>query len=293
VLIPITPASSDDLTTVARARAELQRCQKDDDWLRENITLVSLAIAEHLERPLTRRVVEQRLSGGGTTTVVLDLTPVVGLTSVQGIGYSEPEDLTDGRLAVSNGPAGIIWRMNGWPDDSPWSTGLTDDRRPMQGQETWTVRYTGGWLTAADDLSGLDATTAADGTITLPAGRTAPLLVPGDQIRLQGFGLASGSYVVAARTASTIQVSGTLPVATGDAGSWILVRNLPGTLERLVFDTLQGWASKRGRDTDVTSERIGDWAATYGSREMAIDEQASSVLPRAVLNGLRQWKRVI
>jgi hypothetical protein len=60
-----------------------------------------------------------------------------------------------------------------------------------------------------------------------------------------------------------------------------------------VFDALQHWASSRGRDTGVTSERIGDWSATYGSREAtALDTESSTLLPRAILNGLKRWERV-
>jgi hypothetical protein len=294
VLTTIAPARHENLTSLERARAELRRCAKDDDWLRTNIYLVSQAIAEHLERPLTRRVVEERLTGQGGTTMLLSMTPVAALGSVTGIGYDSPLDLTDGRVGIRDGAAGVLWRENGWPNDSPWSTRLTTDQGPLLGQATWTVRYTGGWLVPDDDLPGAGVTVAVDGTLTLPSGVTAPLLVPGDVLRLSGFAAGTdGPHLVTARTASTITVGSTLVAGTGDAGARIAVRNLPAGLERVAFDALLHWASARGRDTGVTSERIGDWAATYGSREnAALDTQASTLLPRAVLNGLRKWERV-
>lgn len=290
----LTPPRTVNLTTLARLKADLRIPDTDvdaarDEWLEDKIEEASRAISEELDRPLTRQRVRERFSGGGRTSLTLELTPVVWLESLAH-DDTGAESLTDGRLRVINPDAGIVWREEGWEDDSPWQVGLTVDPLPQQGDMPWESRYWGGWLTADDDVlaSGIDV---VDGWYRLPTGVAAPYLVSGELVVARGFATPgnNGRFRVLAREADGVLVDAALTNEDGGPDTELRVRNAPSQLERLVFDTIRAWMYGRLRDPSISSERLGDWSASYGGGDTGAD--TSAALPPNVLRGLDRWRR--
>jgi hypothetical protein len=290
MLTVVTPPRHTNLTTLQRARVELQKCiGVEDDWILQAIEDASRAVMEELDRPLLRSRVSQRFSGNGDTTAMLDLTPVASLESVEGSSWiGGLLDLTTGQVRITDALAGFLWREQGWPDDTPWGLDITADRSAYQGVMPWTATYLGGYLVADDDFAANGVVVAENGTFTMPVGVPPPLLAAGDVVKLSGFVGAKnvGRFVVVSASDTGFVLAGTFTAETAVNGSRVEVRTLPASIERAVFDTLHSWWNRRGRDQSVTSERIGDWSATYSNKGTA-----DMTLPESATKGLAKFKR--
>lgn len=290
----LTPPAHVAFSTLARMKSELGLSPTTQDaardaWLADRICDASGLIEAEIGRPVTRQRVRERFSGDGRMVALLSVTPVRQLEVLEH-DDNGLIDLTVGEVRIANAEAGFLWRRGGWPDDSPIGGGLTWDPQPQLGEQPWRATYLGGWLTVADDVAAAGVTCSGHDFI-FPAGKTVPLLVSGEDVASRGWANAGNNrrFKVVNRTDTVLTIDGTLTVEVGaGAEPQILVRNLPATFERLVFETVKTWyyARRDGRDPAKKSESIGDWSASWGT------DGESAALPCSVLKGLEQFTRL-
>lgn len=269
-LVYVTPPRSTALTTLARVKAALGIVGTlIDPSLQTDIDDASSLIAEECGRQFGEAVVREGFAGDDTTTLVLKRRPVTAIEEVA----AEAEILTDCEL--QDGPAGILFREDGFWRRPAMVDGITRDPGPMRSKEIYAVRYRGGWRLRSDDVlaSGLEVAAAAR-SITLAGGDDRapwPLLASGERIRLRGFAQAenSGYKTVISRTDLVIRFAEPLADETAGAGSIVETMTAPAALERLALEAVRTWYLERKRSLNVTSERIGDWAATYNAADVA------------------------
>jgi hypothetical protein len=294
----VTPPANVAFTTLARVKAELgipvtSENPDRDAWLADRLCDASRLITEELGRPVARQRVRQRFGGTGRQTLLLDLTPVVTVESIVS-DDTGPIDLAAGTVRIVDPASGILWNRFGWPDESPEVfTGLTTDTSADFGESPYAAVYLGGWLSAADDLSGAGVTASGE-RFTMPAGVIAPLIASGEQVASRGWGNRENNrrFKVIARTDDAIVIDGVLVAEVGQGAEvQLLVRNMPPQFERCVFDTLKGWYHTQRRDPTIKSESIGDWSASYGQLTWS-DGNVASGLPESVCLMLEQFRRL-
>lgn len=288
----LTAAQTTELTTLARVKAAL-RLTTDDASRDQNlclyITEASSAIETTIGRVLRRERIQERVAGTGRTTLVAGRYPVAELEAVahDDLGDQEIGD----SLRVSDAETGILWRATGWPQDLPITVGLTVDEQQQLGRQPWLLTMKTGYLLPGDAIAASGFDVATDGTLTRTGG-TMPLVAPGDVIRLSGFNGAgnNGRFPVLARTDTTIRVSAALTAETSGPDAYIEARTLPAELERLAIEAVKAWYLSEGRDPAVTSERLGDWSASYSrSSSMRQSGTVIGLLPDHVLTALERW----
>ena len=152
------------LTTLRDVKLELGISSVDvthDRYLESLINSTSSQIETFLQRNLSRDAAKvERVSGYGNFTLILSLTPVLSLTSIEIISMTAPPlfpfDITD--VEIKDADAGLIYYRAGWPWTVPRPSGtITAD--PMPGQE-WNVieaTYDGGYDLPASITSTLPA----------------------------------------------------------------------------------------------------------------------------------------
>lgn len=282
-LIFVAPPRSTALTTLARVKAALGVVGTQiDQSLQADIDDASSLIAEECGRQFGEAVVREGFAGDDTTALVLKHRPVSAIEEVTVTAdLVEAEILDD--CVLQDGPAGILFREDGFWRRPAMVDGITRDPGPMRSKEMFSIRYRGGWRLRSDDVpaSGLTVAGAAR-TITLTARDDRapwPLLASGERIRLRGFAEDdnAGYKTVISRTDLVIRVAEPLADETAGAGSLIETMTAPAALERLCLEAVRTWYLERKRSLNVTSERIGDWAATYNAADVA------HVLPATVL----------
>jgi hypothetical protein len=143
------------LTTLSAVKLELDISVPDDDaYIESLIDAVSTQIETFLQRHLLQEIGRvERVSGYGNYTLILSLTPVTVLTSIEIISMTAPPlfpfDITD--VEIKDADAGLVYYRAGWPWTVPRPYGtITAD--PMPGQE-WNVievTYDGGYLLPDD-----------------------------------------------------------------------------------------------------------------------------------------------
>lgn len=293
-LTVVTPAQTVALTTLAQVKAEMRLTMVDaarDAWIEDKIEEASAAIAEELDRPLTRQRVRQRFDGSGRSVVALDLTPIVSLEAVTDERRGGVELLTSGEteIRIYDRDAGLIWNDRGWPETGPLTIWLTVDQLAQPGDAPWEATYLGGWLTRADDIMASGITASGSELLQEAGSGPMPLVAPGDQLVLRGWENNRGRYLVTGRTDLSITVDGTFTTEVGGANALVAVRNAPAGLERACIDAIRTWFDRQTQNVAVSSEHIGDWGATY----IVPDGMAggTNVLPGPVLMALDRWRR--
>lgn len=147
----LAPAELTSLSTLKRRLRVASLGSADDDLLRDLIREASAEVVSYCRRPFARaQVIETGLRPDGGS-VFLSLTPVVEVHSVSRGGEPildfEVEDPDAGIISAGSG-GGILAEneMRWWND-------------PFQGvaRETYTVDYTGGYLTPQDPPEGQPA----------------------------------------------------------------------------------------------------------------------------------------
>lgn len=107
--------SPDALTTVPALKAELSIPAEDsskDELLARAIEAASDAIRRYCHRDFARKTVTEQLVGHGTASLIVSLTPIVTVDSIELYGEAVPlEDV------AINATAGLITRRYGvWPE---------------------------------------------------------------------------------------------------------------------------------------------------------------------------------
>jgi hypothetical protein len=288
----LTPAAVVDLTTRARAKAELGIAAGDvthDATVDTLIAEASAAVLDYLDGSIApRERVRERCSGAGRTTLILSRRPVA---AIEAVTCEDDASVTAAEIEIRNRRAGIVWRELGFPNDQPVTSWLGTDpadwppeTSPQQGPRPWQFDYLAGDLLPGDAVEASGFTVAAAGTLTRAAGAW-PLVASGEVVTCRGFTNAgnNGRFVVRARTDTVLTLSAVLAAETAPGGAIVHVRTLPVELERAVLDTIRAWYSPTRPAPNVTSERIGDWSASYATAR-------PHVLPEAVLGVLDRWQ---
>jgi hypothetical protein len=250
------------LSTVARLKEELGiTVTTYDERLGDLLEEVSADVEGFLGYPLRREGVTETCGADGGQTLAVARFPIVRLDAARFY------DTTASGVMLENPDAGILYRQEGFSSTLPLQVDLQPLEGPPPGYPAWAFDYLAGYLTRADDVvaSGLIAVASGERTLTRSAGAW-PLLASGDAIEIAGFAEAanSGTFTVASRSALVLTVLE--EVATEAAGSQtvtIRVRTLPAEIERAALDEAKNRWLRAQRDTSISSERIGDWAATY------------------------------
>lgn len=144
--------ASNALTTLQDVKLELGISSTDvssDRYLASLINSSSSQIESFLNRKLQKQTGKvERLSGYGNYTLVLSLTPVLTLTSVEIISsYTPilfPYDIND--IEIKDADAGLVYYRSGWPWTAPRPPGtIARDPRPGQEWPVIEVTYDGGY----------------------------------------------------------------------------------------------------------------------------------------------------
>jgi hypothetical protein len=263
VLTVTEPAHATGLTTLTRLKAELGLTDVDaarDAKLAEWILEASDAIVAYVGHVLAREAVEETFIGLGRTDVLLERTPIVAVSAVT----LEGEVIDPATYRVADAETGVLYRVRDvWTDTRGRCVWLTPGARTDRGADDWAAAYVGGYLLPDDDVVAPISADGADRSYN-DANAGFPLAASGEWITASGFSTAAnnGRRRVLSRTASKIVVDAALATEAVASGlRYLRVCNLPRVYEQACLMLLKmRWA---GRTPGVTSERIGDWAATY------------------------------
>lgn len=289
----LTPARNTAFVTLARLKSELGLTDDDptrDTRLQELIDEASALVMDFLQYSVLRERVQERLTGSERTELMLSRTPVVALEEVTNEETGATDSLSDGTVRVADSRAGTVWRQDGWGDDRPYDVGLTvyPQRVPQLGEQPWLLTYVGGSLLPSDDTT-LSGWSIVDGRLEAPADVETPMLASGEIIRIAGWTGANGRYRVTARDVDFIELSQPPDDDTAPNDAMLYVSSLDSRLSRAVIETIKMFFAATGRDPSVTSEKIGDWAATYGGQTRT--SSGLTVLPESVQNTLASMRR--
>ena len=69
-------------------------------------------------------------------------------------------------------------------------------------------------------------------------------------------------------------------------------RNLPLDIEQACIDTVVSIRANRGRDTDITAEKLGDASVSYGGVNTAMGRGSGGVIPDGVIGTLKPYRRL-
>lgn len=277
------------LTTLARIWSEFKITTADeqrDAHINELILEASDMIMKEIGRDeLFRARITETVVGAGRAELLLTRTPIAKIESVT--IDDTPIDL---ELVTFDPNVGLALHDTAWPNTRHFGSAVTRFERPDEGAHRIAVDYWAGVFGPAEDIqaSGISVFGGSESF----AVDDPPLLVAGDVIETVGFTNAAnnGQFVVTARTASGIEVDGDLATETAPASARIKVRTLDRALERACVQTIKSWILGVEHDPNVTSERIGDWAATYaGSNANEIVHE----IPASVLKVLDKFRRYV
>lgn len=285
MLTELVRPKSSLLTSLARVKAELKMdTSANDATLRTYITEASDTIMRELGYKVPRAQVRETVVGEGRSELLLSRTPVAKIDSVTIDGV-----LVDPELYSVEPEPGILLHKHGWENTHHFGAWIDRYERTDLGRFDISIDYWGGALMPADDVLASGISVVSDeegGSFVFP---NPPLLVEGDVIEAAGFDDEenNGQFTVVSRDADKIVVASDLAdEAIAPAGATITVRTLPPGLERLAVDTVKAWWLGRTRDPNVTSERIGDWSATWK------DGAEYGVLPASVCKSLERYQRI-
>lgn len=291
----VEAARTSGLTTLTRLKGELGIAAADtskDARLEDMIEEVSAAVVSYCHREFARQSVTERQVGEGRTVQMLSLTPVVGLLEARFEGAEIDLDL----LSITNPGAGFIHLAGGFLNTNPRQVGITVEPVNQPGIQSYAFDYIGGYILPGDDISpsGTCSALAADNSFNL-TGDTFPILVSGEFVRVAGFATAgnNGRHRVLSRTEAKLIVASTLTTEAPSGVVTIRSRNFPRDVEAWVLSELRDrylMASRPGA-SDVTSERIGDWAATYAGPAAGAGARTSGLSAKTAA-GLEGWIRV-
>lgn len=303
MIVVIEKARTTNFTTLAHVKSELGLTDVNvdrDDVLSRMIEDASAAIVTYCDRAFARERVTEQLQGYDRTIMMLDRTPVMQVDEVRYKGVVVPPASgfdSDSGWRMQDPSAGFLFRQDLFTSTQPRQTWIETDIVPQQGRQDWHTDYTGGYLMPGDNLvaSGVMSAAAADNSFNLPEDDDLyfPIIVAGETIRTSGFteSANNGKHVVVSRTPTKLIVSSVLVDEPASGVHRLTCQTLPADLERRCLDTVKSWFLWIKRDTSITSERLGDWSASYASAPfLAADNYG---LPPIVTAGLQRWVRVV
>jgi hypothetical protein len=256
----ISPALSEDLTTVTRTKTFLGISGSSEDTLLAMlITGASSMIASEFTRPLVRQSYQEDIAGSDRGRICLSRWPV------------DPDQVTvtiDGEAVtdfhVESPARGILYRQCGWPS--------IFNKAGEDGETNVRVTYPGGYLLASMVSSWATATVYVRGSWVRSSSLSA--------LRFEC--TTAGSSGTPEPTWPT--VAGTT-VADGSA-VWTArdAREIPAAIEQLAFLAIQDMRERRLVPSFLASEAVDGVQASYFA--MA----GQSALPKSVLDGCDRWR---
>lgn len=276
------------LTTLARIWTELRITTADplrDELIESLILEASDMIIKEIGYELFRARVTETVVGYGRSELLLSRTPIAKLESVSIDG-----EVIDTSLFTVDAIVGMLLHRGAWANTRHIGVALTPFERPDEGEHRIVADYWAGVFGPGEDInaSGLSVYGPTETFVV----DDPPLLVPGDVIETVGFAedANNGVFNVVERNASGIVVDGMIITeASAPAAARIKVRTLDRALERFCVQAVKSWIVGSDHDPAVTSERIGDWAATYGTSNKDLAHE----LPPGVLKGLDKFRRYV
>ena len=286
---PITelvPPQTQTLTSLARVKRELRIAVTDTDndvLLRELILEASAAIVKVIGYAVLRAHIREHVVGWGRSELMLTRTPIAQIDSVVIDGTTvDPDNYA---IAAS---IGVLLHDTIWENTRHQGLFIDPFESPMEGKHSHVVDYWAGVFGPDDDVA-TPSGISVDGTLERFDLPNPPLLVSGELVVTAGFTSPAnnGAFVVQSRDDAGVAIIGDLTTETAPAAPTMTVRTLDRGLERLVVQTVKAWFFSSRHDPSITSEKIGEWSASYGSG-VEVGE-----IPQLVMNSLNKWCRIV
>ena len=224
----------------------------DDAFLLTLIDEASERITSMVHRPLYRAQYTELLPGSNSRRLSLSRLPVVSVDAVSYDGTAT-SNLSD--VSIEDGEAGFVDYLSGWGRAAS----------PI----IWSVTYTAGYFCPADDQSGTTLSAAASDDSFNDSGSGFPLtLRAGDVVSGETDWTDTaneGRHVVTSTpTAAKIITTSTLVDEAEGSTRTLLLRNLPGPIERACIELVKSAYTRRDRDQTVSSLKVGDFTINWG-----------------------------
>jgi hypothetical protein len=287
-LTELVPPTSETLASLARVKRELSITTEDavrDEHISELISEASALIQKWIGYRLLRARLRETVAGAGRSELLLSRTPIALVESV----LVEDEPVTADQFTVEH-EMGVLLHNEAWRSTKHSGVWLNEYERPDDGRMAVVADYWAGVFGPDDNI--LASGISVDGPTKTYAVVDPPNLVAGDVVVAVGFAEAvnNGSKTVASRTAATIVVTNALVTeASAPENARIRVRTLDPALERLCVQCVKGWILGADHDPAMTSEKIGDWSASWASGDVDLAHE----LPPGVLKTLERYRRYV
>lgn len=289
---------SRNMATLERVKRAMNISDTEsDERLSDLIADVSSAVVEHCGYEFARSLVTESLEGYGDTTLSLERTPIIRVDELR---FCESVISPSG-YDIVDAAAGLLYRRERFDSTQPIQQWLTASRVNMKGAQDWQVDYMGGFLMPEDDFSasGICSVLADDQSFNLTSADRWPLLVSGERISIDGFNEEenNGTFIVISRTDQKLIVSSSLVTESASGAVDVIVSLigntvLPRDLQRMVLAEIKDRFLSEERDSQLTSEKIGDWAATYAGRLQSESSSDDSGFSAKTAAALRRYQRV-
>lgn len=286
----LTPARSLRLTTPERVASDMGLSASAATQFEDLVDEISSEIESFVGYRLVRERVRETLESRGNRNMFLSRTPVASLEQ------TTFEDTVVSGVSVANPGTGEVYYRDQFDNTMPLDVWIRPSQGAAPGQPLWAFTYWAGFLTRDDDIvSGTLTAESATQELVL-TGDSWPYLVSGDAVAVEGFATEAnnGRFVVLARVSDTrLRIETALTDETVSGVATVVVRNLPGELERAVLDEAKTRYLSQSRASDITSERIGDWSATYGNGSQVNQATTHGFSNRRTAEKLERWQRVV
>lgn len=248
------------LVSLARVKSELGITDSSKDAeLKQRIKEASAVFERLARRRFSRCLAREKLAGGDTTEELLTVAPVRVIVQV----LHEDVAVTD--VVISDEDAGIILRTGGFPAQYRTAVYIAKHTVLQPKKMPWQIDYLAGYLTETDNYIGEAGGVvfdASDGSINAAA-ENFPLLAAGDSITVSGTAQNNEVFTVVSATAGKIVTEEGVFTETPAGAVSIVCADLPLDIGVEVLNVLVNAWNSKGKDRTITSEKIGDWSATY------------------------------
>lgn len=299
------PAEARELVLLSRVKRALgiDLASVDQDaLLNELIDSASRMVEDFTDRVFARELITEKIGNretdlrdGFTTRLMLRRTPVLMIEQIRFDGTAIPIDT----VMIEDPDAGFLFRPEGFTSTELVRQAI--DRVSVGRTEPlWEIDYSAGFIlptfpTISKTFTSTEVNTDDD-TITIVGHE----LEAGDTIRFTTDGTLPAplkrnrDYFVRDTTTDTFKVAeqrggAVLDLTSGGSGTHTATRQrtLPASLEQDVVEIVSALHAGKGRNPDVTSEKLGDWSASFA------DPRNSSGVPHAVASRLERWRDLV
>lgn len=277
VSVDIAPSST-ALTTLPVLKEELGIPKTDTDEdvrLVRLITRASREVERVIDRQLALAEVVETLPGTTRLRLPLSRRPVASVLSVTLDGIA----VDSTQYSLEDREAGFLFSEYGWAAGMVSVSSIARSFSSQMGELVWSVRYRGGYyMPGFSNLTGsITAATQADPVVITSTGHG---LSTGDRQIITGVAgmteLNGRTFTITKVDANTYELDdedGTEHTAYSANGTWTVTPQLPADLELIAIDLIRARRFAQTRDPSVSSERLGDWSASYKVGPMGLPEE--------------------